>query len=70
MNYGAIGVAIGHEIIHGFDDRGSQYDKDGHLRKWWQPDDWARFKEKCKCIIDQYGNFTDELAGMRVSFLV
>ncbi|GFO22719.1 endothelin-converting enzyme 1, partial [Plakobranchus ocellatus] len=67
MNYGAIGVVIGHEITHGFDDKGSQYDKDGKLRMWWQPEDRARFREKCKCIIDQYGNFTDELAGMKLN---
>ncbi|GFO33757.1 endothelin-converting enzyme 1 [Plakobranchus ocellatus] len=67
MNYGAIGVTIGHEITHGFDDEGSQYDKDGKLRMWWQPEDWVRFREKGQCIIDQYGNFTDELAGMKLN---
>ncbi|GFN96416.1 endothelin-converting enzyme 1 [Plakobranchus ocellatus] len=67
MNYGAIGMVIGHEITHGFDDRGSQYDKEGKLRMWWQPEDRARFIEKGQCIIDQYGNFTDELAEMKLN---
>lgn len=58
MNFGAIGYVIGHEITHGFDDRGRQFDKDGNDRNWWKPKTDARFKERAQCIIDQYGNST------------
>ncbi|GFO22716.1 endothelin-converting enzyme 1 [Plakobranchus ocellatus] len=67
INYGAIGTIIGHEITHGFDNKGSQYDKDGLLRMWWQPEDWVHFKEKGQRLIDRYGNFTDELSGMKIN---
>ncbi|GFO26258.1 endothelin-converting enzyme 1 [Plakobranchus ocellatus] len=67
MNYGAIGMIIGHEIVHGFDNRGRQYDKDGRLRNWWQPEDLDGFKGRSQCIINQYGNFTDELAEMKLN---
>lgn len=59
MNYGAIGQVIGHEITHGFDDRGRQFDLDGNLADWWDPKTQTQFLEKAQCIIDQYGNFTD-----------
>ncbi|XP_060518791.1 neprilysin-2 isoform X1 [Cylas formicarius] len=58
MNYGAIGFVIGHEITHGFDDQGRQFDKNGNLVDWWQPETKKRFVEKAQCIIDQYGNYT------------
>ncbi|MCD8284904.1 MAG: M13 family metallopeptidase, partial [Prevotellaceae bacterium] len=57
FNYGAIGVVIGHEMTHGFDDEGSQYDKDGNLRKWWNEDDTKRFKER----IEVMRNFHDNI---------
>ncbi|XP_022096999.1 membrane metallo-endopeptidase-like 1 isoform X2 [Acanthaster planci] len=56
-NYGGIGVVIGHEITHGFDDRGRQYDKDGNLVDWWSADSVVKFKERAQCIVDQYGDF-------------
>ncbi|XP_033642229.1 neprilysin-1-like isoform X1 [Asterias rubens] len=56
-NYGGIGVVIGHEITHGFDDRGRQYDKDGNLVDWWSEQSVINFKERAQCIVDQYGNF-------------
>jgi putative endopeptidase len=56
-NYGAIGSVIGHEISHGFDDAGSQYDGDGNLRDWWTAQDKARFAAKTKALIAQYGAF-------------
>lgn len=67
MNYGAIGFIIGHEITHGFDDMGRQYDSDGNLRDWWQPKTANLFLEKAQCIIEQYGNYTDEATNLKVS---
>lgn len=57
-NYGAIGAVIGHEIGHGFDDQGSQYDGDGVLRDWWTEEDKANFTERTKKLIAQYDAFT------------
>lgn len=50
---------MGHEITHGFDDQGRQFDDTGNLREWWQPETTAAFEEKAQCIIDQYGNYTE-----------
>jgi membrane metallo-endopeptidase-like protein 1 len=69
MNFGAIGYVIGHEITHGFDDRGRQFDKDGNDRNWWKPKTDARFKERAQCIIDQYGNFSIAENNLRVNGL-
>ena len=57
LNFGAIGAAIGHELTHGFDDHGSQFDADGNLRDWWTGADKQRFRERTRCIEDQYGSF-------------
>ena len=57
INYGAIGVIIGHEMTHGFDDEGRLYDKDGNLHDWWTPDDAAKFQEKA----DMYADFFDAI---------
>jgi endothelin-converting enzyme/putative endopeptidase len=56
-NYGGIGAVIGHEIGHGFDDQGAQYDGDGNLNDWWTPDDKAAFEVKSKKLIEQYDGF-------------
>jgi endothelin-converting enzyme/putative endopeptidase len=53
-NLGAIGMVIGHEAIHGFDDEGRKFDEKGNLRDWWNPEDAKRYDEKDKCIVDQY----------------
>lgn len=58
FNYGAIGAVIGHEISHGFDDSGSQYDKDGTLRNWWTDEDLTRFKERAKKLQEQFDSYT------------
>ncbi|MER2998510.1 M13 family metallopeptidase [Pontibacter populi] len=58
VNYGGIGAVIGHEISHGFDDSGSQYDKDGTLRNWWTAEDLAKFKEKATELQKQYDAYT------------
>lgn len=56
-NYGGIGAVIGHEIGHGFDDQGSQYDGDGALRDWWTAEDKANFKKRTTALIEQYNAF-------------
>jgi predicted metalloendopeptidase len=56
-NYGAIGLVIGHEIGHGFDDSGSQYDGDGNLKDWWTEEDRARFEERTDRLVAQYDSF-------------
>lgn len=58
VNYGGIGAVIGHEMSHGFDDSGSQYDKDGTLRNWWTPEDLANFKAKTAKLVDQFNAYT------------
>lgn len=57
MNFGGIGAVIGHELTHGFDDEGSQFDADGNLRDWWTADDKKKFEERTNCVKDQYGSF-------------
>jgi putative endopeptidase len=57
VNYGAIGVVIGHEMTHGFDDQGSLYDKEGNLNNWWTPEDSKKFKAKTQILVDQFNNF-------------
>ncbi|XP_070505219.1 neprilysin-2-like [Chironomus tepperi] len=59
LNYGAIGVVIGHEITHGFDDKGRQFDLDGNLVDWWEEETKKAYLEKARCIIEQYGNYTE-----------
>lgn len=58
FNYGAIGAVIGHEISHGFDDSGSQYDKDGALHNWWTPEDRKAFEARAKLLQQQFDAFT------------
>ena len=57
MNYGAIGVVIGHEMTHGFDDQGRQYDKDGNLKDWWTEEDAKKFEERAQVMV----NFFDSI---------
>lgn len=58
INYGAIGMVIGHEMTHGFDDQGSQYDDAGNLKNWWTDEDGVKFRSKTKVVVDQYAGFT------------
>lgn len=67
LNYAAIGSIIGHEITHGFDDEGSQFDANGNIVDWWQEDTKQAYLEKARCIIDQYGNFTESSTGMNIN---
>jgi putative endopeptidase len=67
-NYGGIGAVIGHEIGHGFDDQGAQYDGAGNLNDWWSADDKAAFELKSKALIEQYNGFSPrELPGESVN---
>uniref|UniRef100_A0A8C5BIF0 Neprilysin n=1 Tax=Gadus morhua TaxID=8049 RepID=A0A8C5BIF0_GADMO len=63
LNYGAIGMVIGHEITHGFDDNGRNFDKDGDLKDWWTPGSTRKFLDLSKCMVEQYGNFSWDLAN-------
>ena len=58
VNYGAIGVVIGHEMTHGFDDQGCQYDKVGNLNNWWTDEDSKLFKERTTVLVNQFSGFT------------
>ena len=66
VNYGAIGVVIGHEMTHGFDDQGSLFDKDGNMNNWWTPEDRAAFEQKTRVLVDQY-NAVEVLPGMHAN---
>jgi putative endopeptidase len=57
VNYGAIGVVIGHEISHGFDDQGSQFDAMGRLNNWWTADDLKKFQAKTQCVVNQFEGY-------------
>jgi len=57
LNYGHIGLFMGHEITHGFDDEGRQFDGHGNLDDWWTKDDAAKFTQKAQCIVDEYSKF-------------
>lgn len=66
FNYGAIGVVIGHEMTHGFDDQGSQYDKDGNLRKWWDEEDTKRFTERIQ-VMREFHDSIEVLPGLHAN---
>ena len=57
FNYGVMGSIIGHELTHGFDDQGAQFDADGNLKMWWTDSDYKNFKDKTKLIIEQFNNY-------------
>jgi putative endopeptidase len=57
VNYGAIGMVIGHEMTHGFDNQGRQFDKDGNLRDWWTKEDSKAFQEHTRMLVDQYNKY-------------
>jgi putative endopeptidase len=58
INYGGIGMVIGHEMTHAFDDQGAQYDKEGNVKNWWTKEDYSKFKEKTQQLANLYGSFT------------
>ncbi len=57
VNFGGIGMVIGHELTHGFDDEGRQFDAQGNLDDWWTPEDAKRFDEREACIVHEYSSF-------------
>uniref|UniRef100_A0A8C6PG76 Membrane metalloendopeptidase like 1 n=1 Tax=Nothobranchius furzeri TaxID=105023 RepID=A0A8C6PG76_NOTFU len=63
LNFGGIGMVIGHEITHGFDDNGRNFDKDGNMLNWWSNYSAEHFKEQSQCMVQQYGDFVWKLAG-------
>jgi len=65
INYGHIGAIVGHELTHGFDDQGSQFDGKGNLKDWWTPQDRKNFDARTACIANEYSSFTD--AGLHVN---
>ena len=65
VNLGAMGVVVGHELTHGFDDQGAQFDGDGNLRDWWQPETEKLFNERTQCVKDQYSNY--EISGVKLN---
>jgi putative endopeptidase len=66
VNYGAIGVVVGHELTHGFDDQGRRYDGAGNLRDWWTPEDAANFTQRADCIVNEYSGFSP-VDGVRLN---
>ncbi|MCL6219569.1 M13 family metallopeptidase [Zunongwangia pacifica] len=58
LNYGGIGMVIGHELTHTFDDQGAQFDKEGNVKNWWTDSDYEKFKSRIQQVIDQYDEFT------------
>ncbi len=58
LNFGAMGVVMGHELTHAFDDQGREYDKEGNLHRWWRDKTLAHFVERVQCYIDQYSNYS------------
>jgi predicted metalloendopeptidase len=57
INFGGIGLVIGHELTHGFDDQGRKYDPQGNLRDWWTPEDGKEFEKRASCVANEYGGF-------------
>ncbi len=57
VNFGGIGLVIGHELTHGFDDQGRKFDPQGNLRDWWTPEDGKEFEKRASCVADEYSNF-------------
>ncbi len=60
VNYGGIGAVIGHELTHGFDDEGRQFDANGNLKDWWQKSDAEQFEKLANCVVDEYSSFTPQ----------
>ena len=65
FNFGAFGMIVGHELTHGFDNKGRNFDKFGNMQNWWSEESTEAFDEHSKCYVEQYSNFTVD--GTRVS---
>jgi putative endopeptidase len=57
VNLGGMGMVVGHELTHGFDDQGAQYDAQGNMKNWWQPETEKQFKQRTSCVIEQYNKY-------------
>lgn len=66
VNLGAMGMVVGHELTHGFDDQGSKFDADGNLKNWWGPEVRARFDERTRCVEEQYSSY-EPLPGVKLN---
>ena len=66
VNYGSLGYVIGHEMTHGFDDQGRQFDKDGNLKDWWTEEDAQNFGNRTRLIVDEYNHF-EVLPGLYIN---
>ena len=66
VNFGATGATMGHELTHGFDDEGSQFDGAGNLRNWWSEQTGKLFKEQTRCVVDQYGGY-EAVPGVKLN---
>lgn len=60
MNYGAIGTVLGHELTHGFDNSGRQFDSTGNMRQWWTNETIGEYMEKTQCFVDHYDSYYEE----------
>merc|ERR1711976_47183 len=67
INYGAIGMVLGHELLHGFDDKGRHYGPLGNKVDWWSEPSKAGFEERAQCLADQYSAYYWEQAGMNLN---
>eukprot|EP00095_Tigriopus_kingsejongensis_P001687 maker-scaffold1658_size31987-snap-gene-0.9 protein:Tk01687 transcript:maker-scaffold1658_size31987-snap-gene-0.9-mRNA-1 annotation:"endothelin-converting enzyme 1" len=67
LNFGGIGVVIGHEITHGFDDKGRQFDHSGNIKQWWDHESSQNFQKRKQCMIDQYSSFQVESVNMNLN---
>lgn len=65
-NLGGMGMVVGHELTHGFDDSGARFDEKGNMRNWWQPEDEKQFEERGQCVVDQYNQY-EALPGLGVN---
>lgn len=68
MNYGALGYIVGHEIIHGFDDRGRQFDENGNFKNWWSDETDDKFRKMSDCLKIQYNDYYVHEVNMRLAF--
>lgn len=67
LNYASLGFTVGHEITHGFDNVGYQFDDEGNWKNWWTNDTKSKFREKFECFVNQYSNLTDAITGLKAN---
>jgi predicted metalloendopeptidase len=70
INFGSIGMVIGHELTHAFDDQGAKFDTDGSQRDWWNPATYAEFAGRTKCVIDQFDHYTTQAGNVNGALTV